>query len=356
MNYIGVDLHKNRFTVAYRSNKEVKVVTYHLREMDKFISTLQKDDYVFIEATANTFAFCDRIKDYVKEVIVIDPFQFRVICDSGKKTDRIDARKLAKMGQYHIESGRDFLPEVYIPEEGIRRLRSLFTTYTLISKELTMTKNRIYSLCVEELEIVDGYTIDELKEEYEGLNLSEGHKMQIRVLFRVIETLEEEKEEVKREILLAGEPYKDDVDILVSISGVSVFIALGLIADYGDVKRFKNGKAFSKYLRSVPRSEVSNEKVWNGKTYKSGRKLSINLILQGMNHFVKDDSPVAKSYNRIKKSKGACKARVASVRKIFVIIYYMLINREYYRYMNKKLHDRKMRDYENFLKRNKIAA
>jgi transposase len=357
MGYLGVDLHTNRFTADFRNGKkEEKLISYHLGDLQKFVSSLHKDDYVFVEASVNTFAFSDRIRDYVKEVIVIDPFQFRVIADSGKKTDKIDAKKIAKMGQYHIETGRDFLPEVYIPEVQIRKLRSLFTTYNLITKELTMTKNRIYSLYKEQLEPLDEFTYRELKENFEAIALPEEHKLQVRLLFDLVKLLEEKKEAIKREILLLGEPYLADIELLVSISGISVFMALGLIADYGTVERFENGKEFSKYLRSTPRSEVSNEKVKNGKTYKSGRKLAIKLLLQGMNHFVSEGSHIAQFYYRLKKGKGACKARMAVMRKLFVIIFHMLKNQEYYRYMKKALHEKKMKEYESFLQKNKKVA
>jgi len=352
MGYIGIDLHTNRFTVDFKTGEKERIVTYHLTEIEKFIKSLNKDDYVFAEASVNTFAFMDRIKDYVKDVIVIDPFQFRVIADSGKKTDKIDAKKIAKMGQYHIETGRDFLPEVYIPEVRIRRLRSLFTTYNLISKELTMTKNRIYSLYKEQLEPLDKFTFEMLKKNFEGLDLSEEHRLQVRLLLDLVKMLEEKKEAIKQEILLLGAPYLADIDILVSVSGISVFMALGLIADYGTIERFKNAKKFSKYLRSTPRSEVSNEKVKNGKTYKSGRKLSMKLLLQGMNHFVCDNSHIARLYDRLKKGKGACKSRMAAMRELFVVIFFMLRNREYYRYMKKDLHERKMKEYESFLRKN----
>jgi transposase len=215
-----------------------------------------------------------------------------------------------------------------------------------------MTKNRIYSLFKEQLEPLDKFTFEELKKNFEGLDLSEGHRLQVRLLLDLVKMLEEKKEAIKQEILLLGAPYLADIDILVSVSGISVFMALGLIADYGTIERFKNAKKFSKYLRSTPRSEVSNERVKNGKTYKSGRKLSMKLLLQGMNHFVCDNSHIARLYDRLKKGKGACKSRMAAMRKLFVVIFFMLRNREYYRYMKKDLHERKMKEYESFLRKN----
>ena len=145
----------------------------------------------------------------------------------------------------------------------------------------------------------------------------------------------------------------EDIDILVSISGISVFTALGMISDYATIDRFQNAKQLSKYLRSTPKSEVSNEKRKDGKTQKSGRKLSMELMLQSINHFKRENPYIRKTYFRLKKGKSAGKAKVAVVRRMLVAIFYMLRNREYYRYMDKDLHNRKMKEYREFLERNK---
>lgn len=359
MAYIGVDLHTNRLTAHFKnSENKAKSASYYIddKDMNRFIEVLKKDDHVFIEASTNTFAFSDVIKDRVKKVTVIDPFQFRVIADSGKKTDKIDAKKIAEMGKYHVETGEDFLPEVYIVDEKIRRLRSLFTTYNLITKESTMTRNRIFSLFKQNLKpFTRQYIFTIVRYDLDAAGLAEEYRLQIKVLFDILTCLEEKKVEIKKDILVCGETYQEDIDILVSISGVSVFIALGLISDYGIIDRFQNAKEFSKYLRSTPRSEISNKKRIDGKTHKSGRKLSVKLILQGMHHSLKRNPYMNNFYWRLKKGKGACKARMAVARKIFVTMFYMLKKQEYYRYMSKQLHDRKMKEYQLFLKKHKRA-
>lgn len=359
MAYIGVDLHTNRLTAHFKNKGgKTKSASYHIDStgMKQFIKSLTKDDHVFIEASTNTFAFSDVIKERVKKVTVIDPFQFRTIVDSGKKTDKIDARKIADMGKYHVETGEDFLPEVYIVDEKIRQLRSLFTTYNLITKEITMTRNRIYSVFKQHLQpFTRHYIFRVLRYDLAAVDLAEEYQLQVQVLFDILACLEERKEVIKRKILLSGESFREDIDILVSISGVSVFIALGIIADYATIDRFQNAKQFSKYLRSTPRSEVSNRKRKDGKTHKCGRKLSVKLILQGMPHALRSNSYMNNFYWRLRKGKGACKARMAVARKMFVTMFCMLQKREYYRYMDTVLHDRKMREYQSFLKKHRKA-
>jgi len=47
---------------------------------------------------------------------------------------------------------------------------------------------------------------------------------------------------------------------------------------------------------------------------------------------------------------------MAVASKMLVIISYMLKKREYCRYMNTGLHDRKMKEYELFLRKNRNVA
>jgi len=358
MTYIGIDLHSNRFTAHFlgadnKGETDSYLIDDKLRYTQRFLDELSQDDYVFIEASTNTFAFSDLIKNRVKKVVVVDPYQFRQDMDRGKKTDKIDAKKLAKEGKYHIETGGDFLPEVYIVDEKIRKLRSLFTTYMLVSKEIIMARNRIYSLFKENLKPFTKQQIFEIvRHNLDASGLAEEYKVQVQVLFEILEHLIEKREAIKRRILLLGEHFMADIDILVSISGVSVFIALALIADYGTIGRFQKAKQFSRYLRSTPRSEVSNERRKDGKTHKNGRKLAIKMLLQGLHHSIHESAHMTKFFKRLKKGKGNCKARIAVTRKLFVIMFYMLKKRGYYRHMNKNLHDRKMTEYKKLLDKN----
>lgn len=356
MAYIGVDLHTDKFTAMFKDNKKREnLETYHINPngIRKFKSELNENDYIFLEASTPTFSFTDLIEDKVKKAIVVDPFQFKAIANSGKKTDKVDAGTLARMGKYHIESGENFLPEVYKPEESIRKLRSLFTTYQIINKQITMVKNRIHSIFKQNLKPYSkGHIFNEIMVGHKPIDLDEEYKLQVEVLFDVLAKLEEKKSEIKKKILLTGEHFIEDTDILVSISGISVFLAIALISDYATISRFKNAKKFSKYLRSTPRTELSNQRVKNGKTQKNGRKLSFVFMLQGIPHFITENPGTAKSYMKLKRFKGAGKARTALIRKMFVAIFYMLRDRRYYRFMNKELHDKKMREYRKLLDEN----
>jgi hypothetical protein len=70
MKYVGIDLHTNHFTCCYLyDNSRKKLIeTFNLEEEDlcRFIASIDKDTYVLVEATINTFSFIALFKDLVK--------------------------------------------------------------------------------------------------------------------------------------------------------------------------------------------------------------------------------------------------------------------------------------------------
>ena len=356
MAYIGIDLHSNKFTLNSLGKESQSIMqSYFLDKYDtsKFIKSLSKNDYVAIEASTNTFSFYDLIKDKVKEVHVVNPLDFHIINNTSKKTDKVDAKKLAKMLKYHVETGENFLPEVYVPEKNIRKLRGLFTTYMLYKKQITGLKNRVHSILKENLKPYNGENIftDEKEREIMNLGLDEEYLIQLKSLYESINHLKEKKDSIKKEILYAGRSYKKEIEIMTSISGISVFAALAVKSDYADIKRFKNAKHFTSYLRAVPRVNSSNDKTYIGKTQKRGRKLSITLLLQSICHFRKINPNIESFYQKKIKGKSKGKVRMAIARKTFVAIYYMLRDEVYYTYKNTITHQHKMKIYGRVLKK-----
>jgi len=155
MKFVGIDLHTNRFTCCYLSDnsKEKQTETFNLdtEGLRSFYSTINKDTYVLVEATINTFAFVTLFKDLVKEVIIANTYQLKSVGVPGKKTDKLDAAKLAEKLKAEIISGVQQIVAVTIPPKEIRDLRALFATYRALRKEIGQTKNRIHSLLKENL-------------------------------------------------------------------------------------------------------------------------------------------------------------------------------------------------------------
>ena len=81
MQFIGIDIHTNRFTCCYlfKDTKEKKMATFELDKagLAQFYQTPDAETYVLLEATINTFSFVDLWKDKVKEVLVANTYKLK---------------------------------------------------------------------------------------------------------------------------------------------------------------------------------------------------------------------------------------------------------------------------------------
>jgi len=94
--YIGIDLHRDRFTCCIRRENERTYMTdWELKDLGRFVRKLRPSDEVAVEVTGNTRLFYDAVAPQVKRVVVVDTNQFHVISQSVKKTDPNDARLLS---------------------------------------------------------------------------------------------------------------------------------------------------------------------------------------------------------------------------------------------------------------------
>ncbi len=140
------------------------------------------------------------------------------------------------------------------------------------------------------------------------------------------------------------------------MKGVSVFSAAAVMSDIVSVDRFPNAKHFTSYLRSAPREESSNEKTIIKSANKAGRKLSIVLLSQSLNHF-RDANPKLLAWNNklaTYKKKGL--VRMGLCRRVFAEMYQMLKQKEYHYFRDSKNHEKKMTEYRAFLERHLIVV
>jgi transposase len=324
--------------------------------LKKFVDSLTKDDYIAVEASTNTFWFVDLVREKIKECFVVNPYKFDIISRSVVKTDKRDAVKLVRNLRYYVLHGgtEDELPTVYIPSKEVQILRSYFTTYCLLNKEVIMIKNRIHALLKQNGVFgIKKRTLFNIKVRkiLEEMNMREDIKIQIKVLYDTADYLINEKEKIKIEILKQSKIFDKEIDILISIPGISVFAAIAIMSDVADIKRFNSAKKFCSYLRCAPKVDSSNRTIKIGKINKQSRTLTLNVLTESVTHFVESSRRLTNFYERksIGKSKG--KVRIAIIRKILVSIYHMLSNEKYYYDMNERNYMTKKREYENILKK-----
>jgi transposase len=359
MQFIGVDLHTNKFTCCYRDDtgEKKETATFGLTEpgLESFYQTLTQETYVLVEATITTFSFVRLIQPLVREVFVANTYELKQIYQARNNTDKIDADILCRTVKMQVLSGERLISSVVVPPVEIQELRGLFTTYVLYKKQTTQLKNRIHSLLKEKLY---GFTQEEIftqkrRKMIRGIESSSVMSFQINELFDTLEYYEVRIESLQDKIKEYAEPHMKEIEILTSMKGVSVFMAIAIIADIIKVDRFRNSKAFTSYLRSAPRVANSNTSVSIRGTNKKGRKLSATLITQSLHHMLSASEKLNKWYTRLTQYKKAGLVRTGLRRRIFAEIYQMLKKGEYHYGREAEKHEAKMAQYKNFLKKRK---
>jgi transposase len=359
MQFIGVDLHTNKFTCCYRCKEKDKkeTATFDLtgRGLAKFYQTLTFETYVLVEATITTFAFVRLIQSMVKEVIVANTYELKQISLARKNTDKIDADILCRIVKMQVLSGEQAVSPVTIPPVKIQELRSLFTTYRLLKKQIVQNKNRIHSLLKEKLY---GFTKEEIfdkkgRKMIEGIESGSIMSFQVNQLLTQIDYLEVQIDVLENKIKEHAEPYMREIEILTSMKGISVFIAIAVIADIIEVSRFKNSKTFTSYLRSAPRVSNSNTSTPTLGTNKKGRKLSSTLVTQVLNHVLDASPKLDHWYSKLTQYKKKGLVRTGLRRRVFAEMFQMLKKGEYHYGREEFKHEAKMLQYKRLLEKKK---
>src|SRR5258708_547237 len=139
--YIGIDLHRNRFTCCIRlENGRTYLREWALKDLARFVKELRASDEVAVEITGNTRLFHEAVAPQVARVVVVDTNQFRVISQSVKKTDPHDARLLS------LYLSKNLLPEVRMKDKQHAQLASLTQTRDTLVKQRSALKNKVNNI------------------------------------------------------------------------------------------------------------------------------------------------------------------------------------------------------------------
>lgn len=323
--WIGVDLHKNQFTVCYlHKNGEYKILVFKVgaKGIAAFKKTLHKSDEIAIESTGNTAYFVREVKAFVKKVRIINPAQFKIISHSVKKTDEHDALIIAR----YLSKG--LIPEVRMRSKENAQIASLISTRDRMVKLRTALKNKIHNV----LNANGIVTKKELFSSDKGLarvlkyDIDAAYLFELRIIVDQIHSLNKSLDAISKE--LANRSKKlDGHKNLTSITGVGDISAAILLNAIGDVSDFADDKKLAAYIGIVPRVCVSNETSHYGRITKMGNKIARTALVQSTLIAIRYNHYLRSFYYKLKTKKGSGKAIIATARKLLTIIYRTLKNK-----------------------------
>jgi transposase len=284
--------------------------------------------------------------------IVIDPYRFRIIRDSWNKTDRHDAAALSLALWTSAQSGELVLPVVWQPTPEVKELRRLFSHWQLLNNQSRQLKAQVQSVLLENgisdrklgMHLVDNPA--RVQQRVRALELSPASLFNIQMSLGILAQLKEQKKNLQRATYRAGRPFEEQVQLLIGIRGVTPLLALGFLSEVGDIRRFHSLRALLAYLGVVPTVRSSGGSTRVGRLNARSRSLARTLFTQAVLHLAESSPQLARFYRELVPRRGYGRARIAILRKTFVMMRRMLLTNVPYRWQEEELHQKKLKDWK----------
>ena len=322
--FVGIDLHKKFMQVAIMDEdgeivEEKKIDCDHKTVTREFTRLPENCRYV-IESSSVWYGMYRLLSDKLKlDIVLSNPYKTRIIAESKKKTDKVDARILADL----LRGG--YISECYIPAEDVVQKRQLVKFRACMAKEATRFKNLIHGILLQE-----GIAIKEQ-------SFSTKYRKELRKLknWRIDAHL---GSLAYMESNIADANYKirqqliqdKNAQLLNTIPGIGEYTALTLSSMIDDIERFRDAQHLTSYFGLVPSVRRSASTVHHGKITKMGQSLVRQLLTEcAIIHVAvairkESDTPISVFYKRVAENRGGAKAKVAAAAKMVTIIYWIL--------------------------------
>jgi transposase len=268
MNSVAIDLHK-RYSLASALNeqgqrtREAKIDGNSEAGFAAYFKSLGGPSKVVIEATWNWGRIHDLLEtiDGVEEVVLAHPYKTRVIAEAQVKTDKLDARALAKLLR------ADMIARAYIPAKSTRQRKEVLRQRLFWVKVRTMVRNRVHQLLdrqphPELPQCSDLFGVRSLNA-IRQLTLPQPDATQLRQDLDLLEQLGTRIKEL--ETLIKADSQNDaNTRWLATMPGLGKILAATVATEIDSINRFSCPKKLLAYAGLVPTTHASGGKIYNG--------------------------------------------------------------------------------------------
>lgn len=336
MYYVGVDLHKQSISlcvVELEDRKRNVIERKRFRceqelEMAEYFAQLGEYQLV-VEATASYEWFVQLVEPTADRVVLAHPGHLRVIAQSKRKTDKLDAQTLAEF------LALDQIPEAWRPTPRVRQHRTLVRHRHYVQGRITSVKNKLrrvlshYNadqknlfsqagrdyLAKIELSTADRFTVGLLCEELDQ------HGERLRRVDKQLKTFAKQAPIAEREA-------REILDSIPCVGPVTIDVVL---AEAGDIRRFGSQRKATAYAGLAPGIRESAGKAKQLGITKQGSRLLRTILVETAWRLVIKTRRWSSVYEKLKARCGAKKAIVAVARRVWCVMVSMLQSGQKYK-------------------------
>lgn len=346
MRGFGLDVHRDFCEVAVAENGRIRSagrIPTRVASLELFAQSLVPGDVVALEATTGADKIVSILQRHRVRVVVANTRKLKSISQAKAKTDRLDARTLARL----LISG--LLDEVWTPDERTRTLRRLTNRRERVVRARTRAKNEAHGVLARNLcerpPVTDAFG-KAGRRWLAALQLPIDERLTLDGCLRQVDFLDTEIAALDREIARHALAWPE-VLRLMTVPGVNVQTAATFMASIGDIRRFSSPRKLVSYLGLDPRVRQSgNAAARHGRISKAGASEARHMLGEVAWKVTLTPGPLRAFFQRIRARRGPQIAATATARKLVVLFWHLLTREQDYAFGRPAMTRNKIRRLE----------
>jgi transposase len=322
MRYVGIDLHKKTIAccVVDQQRAVLQRKTLACAEPEKIVAFFRglKSFQAVVEATASYEWLWRLLEPLADRLVLAHPKKLRVIAESRRKSDTIDAQVLAEF------LARDEVPESYRPSPRQRqhrvlvrhrcyvrrraaaakvKIRRVLADYNADRRDLFSAEGLDY-LATVAVAAADRFVLDQLRAEWK-------HRLtQLRAVDLRLRMFANDASAVEAEARAA----------VASIPGVGTVTVDVVLSEIADIRRFRSAKDVIAYAGLAPGFRESAGKRYDLTISKEGSRLLRWALVEAAWRLVRLTNRWRAVFEALSHRRGRRKAIVAVARRLLTVI------------------------------------
>ena len=329
MKYVGIDLHKKTISacvVVKENGKKQVAARKRLECQDEagiaaWFGALGKFEVV-VEATASYEWFLKLVEPLAQRVLLAHPKKLRIIAESKRKSDRLDAQVLAEF------LADDAIPLAYRPGPRVREHRTLVRYRHYTQRRITSVKNKLRHILAAYNADVPHLFTDEGQAHLAAVKLSAADRFVADELYSELRRHQERQAKASRELRrfaaqasLAEREGRAVLDSIPNVGPVTMDIVL---AELGDWRRFRSQADVVCYGGLAPGYRESAGKSKQLGITKEGSRILRWAMIELAWRMIRTSRKWGGHFTRLEVRLGPKKAIVAIARRLLTVIFTLL--------------------------------